>query len=197
MNLIARMATEAKPTEIQTTKPDFSKEISSFIDTSLPIHNKEEYLSFIEGITGIIARHSEELTIPNPRFDEEMSLLENDELNLVIPAWGGVAPQIVDKKNEVREKYLIIKQATKPSGVLGPEYHKLKDEHLTVEEGFVLLMSSDLDAWNQGKITFTFAGPGDTCTLHPGNRHGIIAITNALILERANNTLKDDILPAF
>ena len=81
--------------------------------------------------------------------------------------------------------------------MLGPEYHKLKDEHLQVVEGFVLLMSSEPDAWEQGNITFTFAGPGDICTLHPGNRHGIVAITNALILEQANNTLKNDILPAF
>jgi hypothetical protein len=46
-------------------------------------------------------------------------------------------------------------------------------------------------------MTLTFAGPGDTCTLHPGNRHGIIAITNAVILEKANNTLKSDILNAW
>ncbi len=73
----------------------------------------------------------------------------------------------------------------------------MKDEHLTVEEGYVLFVSSEPEAWEQGNVTLTFAGPGDTCTLHPGNKHGIIAITNALVLERANNTLKDDILSAW
>ena len=192
------MATDAKKTDIETHHPNFATEITTYINESLPIDSKKAYIEFLKSVTGIIGKHKNELVIPNPRFDEEMNLLENDELNLVIPAWGGVAPQKVDKKKGIREKYLIVLQATSPSGVLGdPEYHRLKDEHLVIEEGYVLLIGSKSADWDKGNVTLTFAGPGDTCTLHPGNRHGIIAITNALILERANNTLKDDILSAW
>ncbi len=192
-----RMAEKAKKTEIEKQHPDFATEVKIFINESLPIHNKQEYVKFIQGVTGIISRHSAELAIPTPRYDDEMRLLEDDELNLVIPAWGGVAPQEVSKKKQIREKLLIIRQAKSPSGVLGMEHHTLKDEYLTVLEGYVILMGSQSDEWDQGRVTLTFAGPGDTCALHPGNRHGIIAITNSVIEEHANNTLKSDILPAF
>ncbi len=192
-----RMDSEGKLTDIQTQHPDFAQEIAAFVNESKSIHNKVECAAFLEGVTSIVARHSSELVVPNPRFEEEMKLLPNDELNIVVPAWGGVAPQVVDKKKAIREKYLIIQQAINVPGVLGPEYHEKKDEYLIVEEGFVLWMSSEPEAWEKGEATWSFAGPGDEVTLHPGNRHGIIAITNALVLEKANNTLKDDILPAF
>jgi hypothetical protein len=193
-----RMAGDAIKTQVELAHPGFATEITAFINDSLPINGKQEYTAFLAGVTAIIAEHSAELTVPNPLFERQMKLLENDELNLVISDWGGVMPQFVDMANERREKYLVIRQAVRPSGVLGdPEFHKLKDEHLEVKEGFVILVGAEPDAWEAGDVTLRFAGPGDTCTLHPGNRHGIIALTNAVILEKANNTLKNDILSAW
>lgn len=192
-----RIPKTKRKSTIEVEHPEFAIEIRKLINDSLPIHNKKEYTKFIKRVTRIISKHREELTIPNPIFKVEMENLPKDELNLVIPAWGGVAPKVVDVKNEIRMKYLIVKQALSPSGVLGPEYHILKDEHLTILEGFVILIGSEPEAWKNGQVTMTFAGPGDTCTLHPGNRHGIIALTNTVIQEDANNTLIKDILPAL
>jgi len=196
--LTLRLRERPIKTDFETQHPDFVKEMAKCIKTSLPVHGKAEYTSFLKKVTAVIARYQDELTLPTPRFDREMELLANDELNLVIPAWGGVAPQLVDKKRGIREKYLIVRQATSASGVLGdPEFHRLKDEFLTIEEGYVIIVESEPNAWDAGQATMTFAEPGDTFAIHQGNRHGIIAVTDTLILEKASNTLKDDILCAW
>jgi len=196
--LTLRLRKHPIKTAVETRYPDFVKEMATCINASLPVHSKAEYTTFLEEVTAVIARYQDELTLPTPRFDREMELLANDELNLVILAWGGVAPQLVDKKRGIREKYLIIRQATSASGVLGdPEFHRLKDEFLTIEEGYVIIVESEPNAWDAGQAAMSFAGPGDTFAIHQGNRHGIIAVTDALILEKASNSLKDDILCAW
>jgi hypothetical protein len=43
----------------------------------------------------------------------------------------------------------------------------------------------------KGVVTLTLGKKGDTVTLHPGDEHGIIALTNCVIEEESTNYLTD------
>lgn len=177
-----RMASDASPLERE--HPTFVQELSTYVNESLPVGSKDEYLAFIAGITDIIGRHKEELDCATPLFDKEIQPIGTNELTIKTP-WGGVSFKEVSVTGDHVEKLLVVRQATDPSGVLGFEYHHLKDEKLEVKEGLAIFISSDhtAEGWKEGNVTLTFARPGDTCTLHPESEHGVIALTNLVLLE--------------
>jgi hypothetical protein len=186
--------------EIKRISPLFVTELATLINETKPVHNLAEYLDVVKQITEIIAHHRDELTVDNPRFTFLMSDIDDEETNFAVTPWGGVNFQVVDKtvQPQVRKKYLLVRQSTSVEGTLGPERHGKKLEKLIVEEGYAIFVSSDPDEWEKGEITLTIGGPGNSFTLNPGNRHGVIGLTNSCaILEIADSSIKSDILPAF
>ncbi len=191
-----RMDESANKTGMEEVFPAFAAEVKAYVNESLPLHNPEEYTGFINGLTAIIVSHGKELTVPNPVFAEQMKTLDDEEVNFVVPAWGGVAFTHVDVPRHKRQKYLVVRQSESKVGTLGPEFHKLKDEYGEMIEGHAILISSDPADWERGIVHVTFISPGDKFIAHPGNRHAIIAATNMVIEEKANNSIKSDIYAA-
>jgi len=171
----------------------FTDEIARFVDSSKPADSDETYTDFLTGITEIIKNYALQLTADTPIFQQRLARIGRHE-QTIATNWGGVFfREASEAKNHV-EKYLIVKQAIDPSGVLGFEYHKRKKEKLQIEEGYVLLMQVD----TPGSIALTYAGQGKTCELQPPVGHGIIPLTNATILETSNYELDaDDLLFIF
>ncbi len=194
---IFRMAPDGP--DLKKIHPDFVDEFTRFVNASQPIGDREAYLTFIQGVTDIVARHAKELSIPTPLYDKELERIGNNELTFATP-WGGVAFKEVSVKGNHVEKYLVVEQAVKPTDVLGFEYHHKKNERLRVEEGYAIFISSDLtpEGMEQGRVTLTFAGPGSTCELHPETKHGVIALTNLVLLETSTCDLdREDLLFVF
>ena len=185
--------------ELKKKYPDFVDELTSYVNASQPIGDKGTYLAFIQGITDIIGRHAKALTVPTPLYDKKLERIGKNELTFPTP-WGGVAFKEVSVKNNHVEKFLVVEQAVKPSGVLGFEYHHKKDEKLQIMEGYAIFLSSDQtpEGLEQGHVTLMFAGPGSTCQLHPETKHGVIALTNLIILETSTCDLdREDLLFVF
>lgn len=162
----------------------FVDEITIFVDSSKSVDNNETYTDFLGGITEIIKKYASELTADTPIFHQRLARIGRHEQTIATD-WGGVFFLEASEAKDHVEKYLIVKQATDPFGVLGFEYHKKKVEKLQIEEGYALLMKAD----DSGNVSLTFAGPGDTCELPPPTAHGIIPLTNTTILETSNYEL--------
>lgn len=173
---------------------EFVAEITGRINASRPIDSDQAYTDFLAGITEIIQRYSSGLIADTPIFEARLPRIGRHEQTISVPAWGGVFFTFASEADDRVEKYLIVKQAADPLGVLGFEYHQKKVEKLKVEEGYVLLMKAD----DSGNVSLTFAGPGDSCELNPPTAHGIIPLTNTAILETSNYQLDaDDLLFIF
>lgn len=171
----------------------FVNEMTALVNYSEPVDNDETYTDFLGGITEIIKKYASQLTAETPIYHQRLPRIGHHEQTIATD-WGGVFFREASEANDHVEKYLIVKQATDPSGVLGFEYHKKKVEKLRVEEGYALLMKAD----TSGNVSLTFAGPGDTCELQPPTGHGIIPLTNTTILETSNYELDaDDLLFIF
>lgn len=171
----------------------FVDEITGLVNSSKPVDNDEAYTDFLGGITEIIKKYASQLTVETPIYHQRLPRIGHHEQTIATD-WGGVFFREASEANDHVEKYLIVKQATDPSGVLGFEYHKKKVEKLRVEEGYALLMKAN----TSGTVSLTFAGPGDTCELQPPTAHGVIPLTNTAILETSNYELDaDDLLFIF
>lgn len=182
--------------ESATTKvipEEFVIKLTDRINSSKPVDSDKTYTDFLAGITEIIKKYSSQLSAKTPIFHQRLERIGRHEQTIKTD-WGGVFFTEASESGDHVEKYLIVKQATAPAGVLGFEYHKRKKENLKIEEGYVLLMKAE----TPGTITLTFAGPGDTCELLPPAAHGIIPLTNCTILETSNYELDaDDLLFIF
>jgi len=171
----------------------FVAEIAGLVEASKPVNSDEAYTEFLAGVTGVIKKYAPQLMAETPIFQSRLPRIGRHE-QTIVTGWGGVFFREASEKNDRVEKYLIVKQAADPSGVLGFEYHKKKVEKLRVEEGYALLMQAE----PAGTVTLTFAGPGDTCELQPPTAHGIIPLTNTVILETSNYELDaDDLMFIF
>ena len=185
--------------QFKKTHPVFVDKLTQFINASKPIACKEDYVAFVGGITDIITQHARELAVSTPLYDKELERIGKNELTFATP-WGGVAFKEVSIKRNHVEKYLVVEQAVKPTDVLGFEYHHKKDERLRVEEGYAIFIASDLspEGLTQGRVTMMFAGQGSTCELHPETKHGVIALTNLVLLETSTCDLdREDLLFVF
>jgi len=171
----------------------FVAEIAGLIKVSKPVDSDEAYTNFLAGVTGVVKKYASQLTAETPIFQSRLPRIGRHE-QTIPTGWGGVFFREASESRNLVEKFLIVKQAVDPSGVLGFEYHKKKVEKLRVEEGYTLLMQ----AGSAGTVTLTFAGPGDSCKLEPPTAHGIIPLTNTAILETSNYELDaDDLLFIF
>lgn len=171
----------------------FVKEVTGFINFSKPVDSDETYTAFLAGITEIVGKYASQLTADTPIYQDRLPRIGRHEQTIKTD-WGGVFFTEASESRNFVEKYLIVKQATDPSGVLGFEYHKKKIEKLQIKEGYVILMKAD----ESGTVGLTFAGPGDGCELNPPVAHGIIPLTNTTILETSNYELDaDDLLFIF
>jgi len=164
----------------------FMSELYAYVDSSLPISTQDAYVEFISGVAKIIGSHKAEFTMngeDSKIFDTKIPRVGKHELKPKTD-WGGVSFFITSEPENHVEKYLLVKQSITPVNVLGFERHEKKDEHLLVKEGIALFVSSEPDAMD-GKIrrvTLRIALPGDTITLHPGNIHGVFAVSEKLTL---------------
>lgn len=183
---------------LKQSHPGFVGELTAFVNGSAVVDSKERYLSLIGGITDIIAKYANELTMPTPLYDKELERIGKNELTFKTP-WGGVAFKEVSVTNNHVEKLLVVEQARKPSGVLGFEYHHKKDEKLEIEEGYAIFISTGQPSeTGEETVTLTFAQKGDTAVLHPGIKHGVIALTNLVIRETSTCDLDiEDLLFVF
>ena len=170
---------------VPSTLPrQFVAETTAFVNSSKPVDNDEAYTDFLGGITEIREKYATQLTADTPIFHQRIARIGYHEQTIATD-WGGVFFREASESKDHVEKYLIVKQATNPFGVLGFEYHKKKVEKLQVEEGYALFMKADAS----GTVSLTFAGPGDTCELQPPAGHGVIPLTNTTILETSNYEL--------
>ncbi len=168
-------------------------ELVENVNSSKPVNSDESYTELLTGITEIIKKYSSQLTAETPIYHKRLPRIGRHE-QTIATGWGGVFFREASEANDHVEKFLIVKQAVDPSGVLGFEYHKRKVEKLKIEEGYAVLMKSD----KPGNVSLTFAGPGDTCELLPPTAHGVIPLTNTAILETSNYELDaDDLLFLF
>lgn len=163
---------------------EFVVKITAFVDSSKPVDNDETYTAFLGGVTEIIKKYASRLTAETPIFHQRLPRIGHHE-QTIATGWGGVFFTFASEADNRVEKYLIVQQATDPSGVLGFEYHNRKVEKLRIEEGYALLMKADAS----GVVSLTFVGPRDTCELQPPTAHGIIPLTNTAILETSNYEL--------
>lgn len=146
----------------------------------------EEYALVLRDLLGFAQ------TFPNhkdfPIFDKEKEGLGVKSPLIEKTNWGGVSIKKVNVYKDSIKKFLIIKQF----GLLGFEKHSWKNEHLTVAEGYCFVISAvGLARNDRKKIQVTFAVAGDKFSLRPGTEHGIIAVTNCVIIERSTNKLDD------
>lgn len=166
---------------------EFVNEIIGYVNSSVEVKSDETYTAFLGGITEFIKKYALQLTTETPIYDQRLPRIGRHE-QTIKTGWGGVFFREASEANDHVEKYLIVKQAIDPSGVLGFEYHEKKIEKLRVEEGYALLMKAN----SPGNVSLTFAGPGDTCELQPPIAHGVIPLTNTTILEISNYELDAD-----
>jgi hypothetical protein len=182
------------PSALEPRLDLFVRELTVFVDGTGTIHNAVEFNSFLKRAGGIIARHQAELELESPLFDREIqSIHEGWEFRFPTP-WGGVANKDLSTSDDVYyavRKYLVIQQ----KGMLGFECHENKLEELQVLEGLCIGISSIHGApgWEKGCVALTFMKPGDRCVMEPGDEHGIIALTNCVVEEKAKNDTGGDL----
>jgi len=173
-------------------------EIRSFVNASDPFINKERFNTFLHGIAAIITKHRNELTLATPLFDREIEPINKGwEFRFRTP-WGGVANKNLDTPDNIFykvRKYLVILDR----GLLGFEFHHKKRESLKVLEGLCIGVASIHGAkgWKEGQVLLTLMKPGDTCTLEPGDEHGIIALTKSVVEEKASEDTGGDLFFIF
>jgi hypothetical protein len=183
---------------IRTGHAALVRKLTWFIDSSGRIGNTADFNAFLGGIAAIITNHQKDLTLKTPLFDKEIELIKKGwEFRFPTP-WGGVANKKLDTDDNAHfnvRKYLVIQQ----KGMLGFEFHKNKQETLRVKEGLCIGISSIHKAkgWQNGHVTLTFMKPDDTCTLRPGDEHGVIALTKCVVEETATDDTGGDLYFIF
>lgn len=162
-----------------TTKPTtpFLQKLHELLANTKPIANETAYNHLLQHIITLAKTYPENKT-QGPLFQKEIKEAIRPYPLSEPTVWGGVVLKHIDvEKNSIR-KLLIIKQY----GILGFERHKKKIEKLNVLEGACILITAH---------SLTLATIGDKITLHPGDEHGIIALTNCVIEEKSTNHLDD------
>ena len=173
-------------------------ELAAFINSTNDITSGEQFNELLRGVATIITGHQAELTIPTPLFDSEITPIQKGwEFRFPTP-WGGVANKDLHTEDNVHfdvRKYLVIQG----KGMLGFEFHKKKRESLLVKEGLCIGIASlhGAKGWKEGHVTLTLMKPGDTCTLEPGDEHGIIALTKCVVEETATDDTGGDLYFIF
>lgn len=130
-----------------------------------------------------IARNKYHFRLKSPLFNKEIKLIKKCQALSELTPWGGVNLKQVDVvKNHIR-KLLVIKKF----GILGFEYHRNKIERLKVIEGRCLMILTD----RKNKIRLRLPKPSEKFKFLPGDKHGVVALTNCVIEEQSTNHLDD------
>lgn len=183
------------PSPLARKFPSFVRDLTLYVSDADPVTSKQTYRKFLRGITDLIQKHRRELATRTPLYEKERKPIGHNELTFATP-WGGVSFKEVSVKKDHVEKLLIVEQAKNPDGVLGFEYHKLKDEHLEILEGYAVFIASH--PIHTRSVILTLAKPHDTVSLPPGVRHGVIPLTNLVIKETSTCDLDaSDLLFVF
>lgn len=163
----------------------FEIQVTSLLRRRL-VTNENDYNATLR----MIKKLSTLLKIPNSSsatFTQERKLIQKKKPLTETTSWGGVALKKVDVANDFIQKLLVIKKY----GVLGFEIHKMKQEHLTILEGFCLVFWINHARKTNHTIAIQLAGPGDKFDFALQDEHGILTLTNCIIEETSTNHLDD------
>lgn len=167
----------------------FIKELSAYSSSEPCFDSQETYSGFISTLHSLLKKYPQQLGISGKLFKSEIHDINRGAPLAKAVEWGGITYKLVDVEKNKIKKLLVVKAG----GTLGFEYHDFKHEKLEVLEGVCLYISSIHGSrdWKKGEVTIQIASVGDTATLLPGDEHGLIAITDCVVLETSTNHLED------
>ncbi|KKR50188.1 MAG: hypothetical protein UU81_C0013G0010 [Microgenomates group bacterium GW2011_GWC1_41_8] len=166
----------------------FAKELYSYIEKKPSFYDQATYDIFIGTLHAMI-RDFRNTSHDNSLFEKELFDINRNAPLAKSTEWGGITYKYVDVERNKIKKMLVVKKG----GTLGFEYHDFKRESLEVKEGVCIYLGSvhKSKGWSQGKITLNIAVPGDSTDLAPYDEHGLLAVTNCVVLESSTYHLED------
>jgi hypothetical protein len=166
-------------------------DLISSIESFLPersFSSEREYREVMKRLISVV-RNQKQTSKGSPLHSTEIAPIRRGKPLTERTHWGGVSMKEVDVENDYIRKLLVVNRL----GVLGFEYHRMKQENLRVLEGSCLVVYSNHNApeWKRGRLSWKIAAPGDRFQFLPYDEHGILALTNCVIEETSTNHLDD------
>jgi len=170
-------------------KGSFSEQLQKLVSKNGVIDSENEYNDFLKKIASVARKYyGSQSRKKNSLFEKEIKLIETQKALSQKTVWGCVNLKQVDVDKDFIRKLLVIRQF----GFLGFEIHDFKIEKLNILEGECLIISSKHKTKDpKGNVELIFSQKGDRFEFFPGDKHGVIALTDCVIEETSTNHLDD------